>query len=591
MFVKNYPKFDTIAEYWRKNDMTIPRKEHPNPQFERQNWENLNGIWEFEIDKSNSGKDRELYKAEKYGSEILVPFCPESSLSGIGETDFLNSVWYKRTICIKETDELVFLHIGACDYYTTVYVNCKEVGTHKGGYTSFAFDITDYVKAGENTVVINAQDDNRSGRQPRGKQSSLYYSNVCDYTRTTGIWQTVWVEYVPKKHIKNFKIYPDYANGKVTVRSLVTGSAELSVKVFYDNKEVGSAAVRNCGANADVTVELSEIHLWEVGNGRLYDLYLTYGKDEVKSYFGLRNVAIEGYNFMLNGKRVFQRTVLDQGYYPDGIYTAPTEEAIINDIQISIDAGFNGARLHQKIFEPRFLYHCDKMGYIVWGEHASWGLNHTDIAVLPTFLREWEEALERDFNHPAIIGWIPFNETWDINGRKQDDELIELVYKTTKALDNTRPCIDTSGGFHVKTDIFDFHDYEQDVDKFSKICDDLQNKGILNDQLERNPVQQGREIYNGEVSFASEYGGIKWDIENDNADSWGYGDAPKTEEEFIERYKGLTEALLKNDKIIGFCYTQLYDVEQEKNGIYTYGRKPKFDINLIKKINTQSETR
>lgn len=571
--------------------MTIPRKEHPNPQFERQNWENLNGIWEFQIDKSNSGKDRELYKSEKYGSEILVPFCPESSLSGIGETDFLNSVWYKRTVCIKETDELVFLHIGACDYYTTVYVNGKEAGTHKGGYTSFAFDITDYVKAGENTVVINAQDDNRSGRQPRGKQSSLYYSNVCDYTRTTGIWQTVWVEYVPKIHIKNFKIYPDYANGKVTVRSLVTGSAELSVKVFYDNKEVGSAAVRNCGANADVTVELSEIHLWEVGNGRLYDLYLTYGKDEVKSYFGLRNVAIEGYNFMLNGKRVFQRTVLDQGYYPDGIYTAPTEEAIINDIQISLDAGFNGARLHQKIFEPRFLYHCDKMGYIVWGEHASWGLNHTDIAVLPTFLREWEEALERDFNHPSIIGWIPFNETWDINGRNQDDELIELVYKTTKALDNTRPCIDTSGGFHVKTDIFDFHDYEQDVDRFSKICDDLQNKGILNDQLERNPVQQGREIYNGEVSFASEYGGIKWDIENDNADSWGYGDAPKTEEEFIERYKGLTEALLKNDKIIGFCYTQLYDVEQEKNGIYTYGRKPKFDINLIKKINTQSETR
>lgn len=591
MFVKNYPKIHTIAEYWRKNDMTIPRKEHPNPQFERQNWENLNGIWEFQIDKSNSGKDRELYKSEKYGSEILVPFCPESSLSGIGETDFLNSVWYKRTVCIKETDELVFLHIGACDYYTTVYVNGKEAGTHKGGYTSFAFDITDYVKAGENTVVINAQDDNRSGRQPRGKQSSLYYSNVCDYTRTTGIWQTVWVEYVPKIHIKNFKIYPDYANGKVTVRSLVTGSAELSVKVFYDNKEVSSAAVRNCGANADVTVELSEIHLWEVGNGRLYDLYLTYGKDEVKSYFGLRNVAIEGYNFMLNGKRVFQRTVLDQGYYPDGIYTAPTEKAIINDIQISLDAGFNGARLHQKIFEPRFLYHCDKMGYIVWGEHASWGLNHTDIAVLPTFLREWEEALERDFNHPSIIGWIPFNETWDINGRKQDDELIELVYKTTKALDNTRPCIDTSGGFHVKTDIFDFHDYEQDVDKFSKTCDDLQNKGILNDQLERNPVQKGREIYNGEVSFASEYGGIKWDIENDNADSWGYGDAPKTEEEFLERYKGLTEALLKNDKIIGFCYTQLYDVEQEKNGIYTYGRKPKFDISLIKKINTQSETR
>ncbi len=567
--------------------MTIPRPEYPNPQFERTSWENLNGKWEFEIDKSISGKARRLYEAEKLNSEIIVPFCPESTLSGIGETDFLNSVWYKRHINIRETDCLVMLHIGACDYLTTIYINGKEVGTHKGGYTAFAFDITDFVTVGDNTLVINAEDENRLGLQPKGKQANWYYSSGCDYTRTTGIWQTVWIEYVPKTHIESFKIYPDYKSSKVTIRSIVKGDEKLTVTAYYQGKQVGMATAENCGQNADVTLELSETHPWEVGCGRLYDLELTYGDDKVKSYFGLRNVSVDGYAFKLNGKTVFQRTVLDQGFYPDGIYTAPSEEAMIQDIQISLDAGFNGARLHEKVFEPRFLYHCDRMGYIVWGEYANWGLNHTELSALPTFLREWEEALERDFNHPSIIGWCPFNETWDLYGKCQNDEVIEMIYKTTKLLDTTRPCIDTSGHFHVVTDIFDFHDYTQDVEKFSKMADDLMNEGVLNDaNVGGNPTLSHRHKYNGQVSFCSEYGGIKWDIENDNS-SWGYGNAPTSEAEFIERYRGLTEALLRNTKMIGFCYTQLYDIEQERNGLYTYSRKPKFDMNIFKEINSQ----
>ena len=566
--------------------MVIPRAEYPNPQFERSNWENLNGTWEFEIDKSVSGKDRKVYTAEKLKGEIVVPFCPESSLSGVKDTDFLNSVWYKRNINIKDKNNLIFLHIGACDYFTTVYINGKEIGTHKGGYTSFKFDITDYVEIGDNTLVINAQDDNRKGLQPRGKQSENYYSQVCDYTRTTGIWQTVWLEYVPKTHIEHFNIYPDFKNSKVTIRTVVKGNAKLNVTAYYEGREVGNAKALNCGHNADVTIDLSETHLWEVGNGRLYDLEFTYGEDKVKSYFGLRNVALDGYKFKLNDKVVYQRLVLDQGYYPDGIYTAPTEEEMIRDIQISLDAGFNGARLHEKVFEPRFLYHCDKMGYLVWGEYANWGLDHTELHSLPTFLREWEEAIKRDFNHPSIIGWCPFNETWDVNGRSQNNEVIEMVYKTTKLYDSTRPCIDTSGHFHVETDIFDYHDYTQEVDVFEKISDDLMNEGIINDHLERNPKTKGRQKYKGEPSFCSEYGGIKWDVEG-NENSWGYGNAPKNEHEFIDRYKGLTEALLKNTKMIGFCYTQLYDVEQERNGLYTYGRKPKFDMNVFKKINSQ----
>ncbi len=566
--------------------MNIPRKEHPNPQFERKTWENLNGKWEFEIDKSVSGEDRKLFEADKLSGEIIVPFCPESKLSGIGDTDFLNSVWYRRKIDIKETDCRVILHIGACDYFTTVYINSKKVGTHMGGYSSFAFDITDFVEAGENALVINAVDDNRNGKQPRGKQSAKYHSHGCDYTRTTGIWQTVWLEYIPKTHIESVKYYPDSQNGKLTVKALVEGSAELTVTAFYEGREVGKATAKNCGKNADVTITLDEIHLWEVGAGRLYDLQLEYGEDRVTSYFGLRNVHLDGYKFMLNGKSVFQRTVLDQGFYPDGIYTAPDEEAMIKDIQISLDAGFNGARLHQKIFEPRFLYHCDKMGYIVWGEHGNWGLDHSDVANLPAFLREWEEAIERDFNHPSIIGWCPFNETWDYEGRPQRDEIIEITYRTTKLLDTTRPCIDTSGNFHVVTDIFDFHDYEQNVEKFTNIIKGLENDDVILDQCERNPKTADKQKYNKEPVFVSEYGGIRW-VEDKDAEGWGYGEAPKTEQEFIDRYNGITTSILNCPKIFGFCYTQLYDVEQELNGLYTYSRKPKFDMEIFKKINTK----
>ena len=565
--------------------MNVPRPEYPNPQFQRQDWINLNGVWEFEIDKSASGVDRKLYEAEHFSRQITVPFCPESQLSGIGETDFLNSVWYKRSVNLSKKDQCVILHIGACDYFTTVYVNAKQIGTHKGGYTSFSFDITDCVIDGENTIVIHALDDNRTGLQPRGKQSSKYYSHGCDYTRTTGIWQTVWLEFVPKTHIESAKYYPDVANGALHIKALVKGNGCLEATAYYEGREVGSASVANNGANADLTIQLTESHLWELGNGRLYDLVLKYGEDTVQSYFGLRSVALDGYRFLLNGKCVFQRTVLDQGFYPDGIYTAPTEEAMVRDIQISMDAGFNGARLHEKVFEPRFLYHCDKMGYMVWGEYANWGLDHTELHALPTILREWGEAMDRDFNHPSIIGWCPFNETWDLHGKKQNDEVIELAYRYTKAMDTTRPCIDTSGNFHVLTDIFDFHDYCQNVEEFDSYLKKL-DEGVLYEQTVRNPIHKGRQTYEGGPVFASEYGGIKWDIEG-NISSWGYGNAPQTEEEFIARYKGLTEILLKNPKIMGLCYTQLYDVEQEKNGLYTYDRAPKFDMSIFKEINSQ----
>jgi len=561
--------------------MNMPRSEYPNPQFERKNWINLNGKWEFEIDNGKSGRERKLYESEKLNGEIIVPFCPESKLSGVENKDFMAAVWYRRIFSVPDEwkNGRVNLHFGAVDYEAFIYINGSLAGTHKGGYTSFFVDITKYIKDGENIVTVCAEDNNRGNMQPCGKQSREYYSHGCDYTRTTGIWQTVWLEHTPDEYIKNVRYYTDINNKAVQIQAEVAGRGIFSAKAFYEGKQVGEAKTESGGNTVFVTIALSEVHLWEVGCGRLYDIELTYGEDSVKSYFGMRNVNLDGMKFKINGKSVFQRLVLDQGFYPDGIYTAPDEADLIRDIQLSLDVGFNGARLHQKVFEPRFLYHCDKMGYIVWGEQGNWGLDYSNPAALEAFLPEWLEALQRDFNHPAIIGWCPFNETWDFEGRKQRDELLSIVYKTTKAFDITRPCIDTSGNYHVITDIFDVHDYEQNPEILKEHYNKLASDNEIYD------IYSSRQKYNKQPTFVSEYGGICWNVEG--REGWGYGQGPKTEEEFIARYKGLTEALLNNENMFGFCYTQLYDVEQELNGLYTYSRKPKFDCKIFHDINTR----
>ena len=562
----------------------IPRPEHPNPQFQRRDWMNLNGKWSFKIDKSKSGLAKKYYQPQtKFDRTINVPFCPESVLSGIEYKDFMDAVWYSREFTIPEkySGLRTILHFGAVDYKATVYINGKEVGTHKGGYISFEFDITDYITDGKNVLTVYAEDDTRNPLQPRGKQSEEYYSHGCDYTRTTGIWQTVWLEFVPESRIKGIKIFPNVENCSVDIQAEVIGSGKFEVLALYQERIMGAATVVSDGGFVTAHLDLKEAYLWEVGEGRLYDLELRFNEYKVDSYFGLRDVRLDGQKFLINGKSVFQRLVLDQGFYPDGIYTAPTEEAMIKDIQISLDVGFNGARLHEKIFEPRFLYHCDKMGYIVWGEYPNWGMDSSNPNILFSILPEWIEEIERDFNHPSIIGWCPFNETWDYDGRKQHDETLAVVYNTTKALDRTRPCIDTSGNFHVITDIFDVHDYEQDPKVFKEHYDKLMTEGELFDNHKK------RQKYTGGPTFVSEYGGIRWSVNEGEQNAWGYGDAPKNKYEFIERYKGLTDALLDNDQMFGFCYTQLYDVEQEQNGLYTYSRKPKFETSIFRAINSR----
>jgi len=621
--------------------MAISRLEHPKPQFKRDTWLNLNGQWDFAFDFSKSGKARKFYETGDFTHKINVPFCPESTLSGINYTDFIPAVWYRRRINLtpQQLEGEVLLHFGAVDYATTVYVNGVEAGTHVGGYASFSFEIRHLLHPGSNVIVVYAEDDTRDIRYPSGKQSNQHHSYGCMYTRTTGIWQTVWLEFVPKVYIKKIRIYPNAEAGSVglhvwlskaishgTIKALASydaatiGKASVSPAMMRAGKTsvsammMGAANVHVCGDFVNFTLSLSQKHLWDIDAPNLYDLSLqlfvggrtvdaisgasandptnssyvqaaisgvrdayshTY-TDKITSYFGLRTITLQDNAIHLNGRPVYQKLVLDQGYYPDSIYTAPSDEALIQDIQLSMALGFNGARLHEKVFEERFLYHADRLGYLVWGEHANWGFDHSNAANIVHFLPEWMSIVERDFNHPSIIGWCPFNETWDHNGHRQDNNLIALVYEATKALDPTRPVIDTSGCYHVTTDIYDVHDYEQDVDVFTERYGSLK-KGQGYDTM------PDRQQYGGQPFFVSEYGGARFSPE-DGGQSWGYGNAPATEEAFIARYEGLTSALLNAEGICALCYTQLYDVEQEKNGLYTYERKKKFSDDVYQRI-------
>ena len=552
------------------------RPEHPMPQFFREDWINLNGEWEFYEDYSVSAEERGATRPDfEYPLSINVPFCRESVLSGLGHTDFCDSVWYRKNITVPESfkGKRIVLHIGACDYKTTVYVNGKKVTDHIGGYVPVNADITDYLCDGENTVVIHALDFLRNGTQPGGKQCTRFYSRGCSYTRTTGIWQTVWLEATPFSYIKNFKFYPSVEEEKlsVSVETVNASGKTLNAVAFYNGTPVGAASTLVSGKLCNFEIPLSELHLWEIGEGRLYDIELTLGDDSVKSYFGMRSISLADGALVLNGKKVFQRLVLDQGFYPDGIYTAREDSELEADVLRSLACGFNGARLHQKIFEPRFLWYCDKHGYIVWGEHGNWGLDISRPEAWQGFLPEWCESVERDFNHPALIGWCPLNETQ----QNQNPEFVKSLAAITRMLDPTRLYIDASGWTHIDglTDIMDIHNYEQNPEKLAE---------------KLAPVERGEDIdvrrgYMGQPTFVSEYGGIRWPVEGDG---WGYGESVKSEQEFLDRFAGLAAAILNNKAMTGLCYTQLTDVEQEINGLYYYDRRPKFDCEVLKKALT-----
>ena len=552
------------------------REEYPNPQFERETYECLNGEWEFEIG-TGEGKTNAALAAK-----IEVPFCPESRLSGIGKTELFTDCIYARDIEVRSEDLAgrLFLHFGAVDHLAKVYVNGRKAGCHAGGYTAFSVEITPFVKVGKNRIAVCVHDDVRENL-PSGKQVKEALPHGCFYTRVTGIWQTVWLERTPEEYIKSVKFYPDIENCRVKAELITEGEGHTEISVLYQGRRVGHAEGDGY-YRQNFDIELSEKHLWELGQGRLYDVIVRFGRDQVKSYFGLREVRYEGRKFLLNGRSVFQRLVLDQGYYPDGHYTAPSIETMRKDIQLGLSLGFNGARLHQKVFEQRFLYECDRAGYMVWGEYASWGVEYENLDALGQFINEWRETVDQHFNHPSVITWCPLNETWENledKGRVRDMHFPETVYAVTKLLDPTRPCVDVSGGYHGRfTDLFDFHCYHtpEEISGYIKAIESRDE--LIMDTLYAKSEPDA--LYDGTLPLnASEYGGVAYVAEG----GWGYR-TKNSEEEFVKDYVEMTRQFLDCGKISGFCYTQLYDVQQEQNGLFTYDRRPKLSEQAMQMI-------
>ena len=574
-----------------------PRAEYPRPQFERADWVNLNGEWSFALDLSDSGRDRDFYNSKGFEQRITVPFAPESKLSGIGYTDFINSVWYQRMIQIPSAwqGKRVKLNFGAVYYESEVYIDGRFVGRHYGGSDSFAFDITDFVGDGkEHSIVVHAESDLRSGTQPGGKQSTNYYSYGCSYTRTTGIWQTVWMEAVDDMALERVQVVTDIDNEQIVVIPTyynVAGGNTLSVEVRDGGKVVAhaeSAAVQG----VPVVVALKKAKLWSPESPFLYDVVYEVkdaeGKtlDRVDAYVGMRKVHIDGNRIYLNNKPYYQRLVLDQAFYPDGIWTAPSDEALKHDIEMSKAAGFNGARLHQKVFEERFHYWADKLGYIVWGEMASWDKDFNSVAAARNFLSEWGNIVMRDRNHPALIVWTPFNEEFGVPSNEAGRFLTD-VYNETRRLDPTRPVNTVSGGIYVISDFCTAHCYEQDGARLHSMLFD--GEKFYQPQGPNGGFDRAirKLYYDGSLPYVlDEFGGIKCaETQPEGGNSWGYGNAAPTREDFYTRLEALVKAIVEHsDKICGFCYTQLTDVEQEQNGVYYYDRGEKFDMGRVKAI-------
>ncbi len=569
----------------------VPRPEHPRPDCQREGWLNLNGEWQFETDKKGDGEARGLMSGQELARKILVPFCPESPLSGIGMTNYMPHVWYRRRFHVPDTmrGQRLRLHFGAVDYRARVWVNGRFLGEHRGGYVPFAFEITGAVRDGDNELVVHAIDELRSGLQPAGKQTHTV-SHGCVYTRTTGIWQTVWLEAVGATYLREFSLTPDLDGGRVIFQGSMDGpmrGVTVRLRAFAGGRKVGEETVPAAWRNTFAVLKLSKVVAWHPGKPFLYDLTvetLRDGKvlDSVRSYFGLRKITIEGNRFLINDQPVFQRLVLDQGFYPDGLYTAPTDEALRRDIELSLAAGFNGARLHQKVFEPRLLYWADQLGYLVWGEFPSWGINLARAEAMVAFVDEWREALRRDRNHPSIIGWCPLNET----GTNEHIALTQTLLAATQTMDPTRPLLDSSGYTHFlpETDVFDCHDYTGDPKRFAARHAMF---GLTGHDPWHNHPGDPRSRYRGQPYFVSEYGGIRLQTGRDTGKGWGYGGQSLGLKEFLARYQGLTGAQLDNPNIFGFCYTQLTDIEQEQNGVYFYDRKPKYDPALLRAINAR----
>jgi beta-galactosidase/beta-glucuronidase len=576
----------------------LPRPEHPQPQFQRADWSNLNGVWDFQFDDDNIGLAESWQDAGPQSARpILVPFSFESAASGVCEGGFHPRVWYSRTFLVPEkwAGQRVLLHFGAVDYRAMVWVNGKYTGTHEGGHTPFSFDVSHLLEEGQNTVTLRVEDPPADRSIPRGKQ--FWENKPADifYTRTTGIWQTVWLEPVAQTYMERTRINSQQ-DGAVLfdtkIAHFVPGT-QLSVTISFEGKTIASGTTECDGTEATVAAFVREPRHWSPDCPALYQVKLQLitaeSIDTVDTYFGFRTVSTQDGRLLLNGYPVYLRTVLDQGYWPESNLTPPSDEAIQFDIRKAKELGFNGVRKHQKIEDPRFYYWADKMGLLVSAEMPNAYIFEEEAIGRVT--REWIEAVNRDCNHPSIIIWVPINESWGVPNLADTRQQAHLksMYYLTKSLDPTRLVIDNDGWEHTDcTDLFAIHDYTKTGAEILDRYNSVPSGTIPTPKYGKMYLAPGQK-YNGSPLFLSEFGGVGYILPEDVQDvpdnSWGYAGVECKQDDALHRMRGLYEAIAKVPSIMGICYTQLYDVEQEINGLLTYDRRPKFDTNTIRSMN------
>lgn len=583
-------------------------KDYPRPQFVRHEWENLNGTWEFRFDDALNGEREKWYKDFRKEREIQVPFTYETKKSGIGEERHHSCVWYGKKIqinagCLQQKD--CVLHFEGSDFLTKVWVNGEYAGSHRGGYARFSFDITCLVREGENELVVKVED-SCDMQQPRGKQRWLGHNFGCWYVQTTGIWKTVWMEYVPKVRLESVKMTPDLEDSTLkleyelkalpsdlgeglTIVSSISFHGRLISKNAVMASDLGIAAKQNVFLRDEQGMEWG-VRTWSPETPDLYDIEFQIIKDgelidHVESYFAMREIRIEGANILLNGRPFYQRLILDQGYWEESQLTPPDEEALIADIDKIHAMGYNGLRKHQKTEDERFLYWCDVKGMLVWGEMAS-AYRYSDYAAAE-FTREWMEIVKQNYNHPCIIIWTPFNESWGISQvktRKPEQNFTEAIYHLTKSLDPYRPVIVNDGWEHTVSDIITLHDYEESGEILFRRYMELKDRILAGEVYHCNykSAFANGYGYRGQPVIISEFGGIAF---NNDDSGWGYGSKVDTKEAFIRRFDEITTAVKKLPYVCGFCYTQATDVQQEINGLMDIDRNPKVDPEIIREIN------
>ncbi|MDO4331411.1 MAG: glycoside hydrolase family 2 TIM barrel-domain containing protein [Eubacteriales bacterium] len=582
-------------------------KDYPRPQMVRKSWSSLNGDWAFRFDDEGRGEKERWYENFQSRRNIRVPFSYETKASGIEEEKAHFCVWYARTFDILP-DEIwqkrVLLHFEGCDYRTTVWINGKKAGQHEGGYTRFSIDITDYL-ADKNEIVVRAED-SFDARQLRGKQRWREESFRCWYVQTTGIWKTVWMEIVNEVHITSLKLTPmpkdkrlgidleiegEKAYENVRAKAEISFEGRLITAVDFPVRRYHTAAVVDVTEISEDT-ELDGIHYWSADRPNLYDIEISLFRkdglcDQVASYFGMREIVVCQGNILLNGEPLYQRLILDQGYWKETGLTPPDEDAIIEDIRKTKELGFNGARKHQKIEDERYYYWCDVLGLLVWCEIPS--AYCFEAGEIRNYMRELAEIVEQHYSHPSILVWTAFNESWGINEIRtntRQQHFAEAAYHTIKALDGTRLVLANDGWEHTVSDIITLHDYEEDAHAFSERYE-WNREEILDSRLFPNlqkPVFAQNYRYTGQPVMISEFGGIAF---QNGQPGWGYGNKVKNADEFVKRYKDIVRAVGRLQWACGYCYTQLTDVQQEINGLMDEERNFKINPRVIRAINEE----